>query len=226
MYLKDFPKLESPFERELIDGVYQCVPKLKLDYSWLFTDKCLAVDKLDGTNVSVHILNGNIKTIMNRTAPINLWKSGQWFYEGVRNAMERNYFVPDQYEETQLFGELIGPKLQGNPYKLDTHLWVPFDYLKQNYYYKFWDKFVEEIKDKTIEEKFNETSELFKGLWSIYKRQRGIKGTVDETTPFENSLAAEGIVFYNKETNEMCKLRRDMFSWYKGRLHGGIEDGN
>jgi len=29
----------------------------------------------------------------------------------------------------------------------------------------------------------------------------------------------EGIVFHNKFTGEMCKLRVDMFEWYKGKKH-------
>jgi len=36
---------------------------------------------------------------------------------------------------------------------------------------------------------------------------------------FFAGLAAEGIVFYRKGTNEMCKLRRDMFEWFTGRTY-------
>jgi hypothetical protein len=73
--IRDMPKLESPFEREDINGVYQCVPKLKEEYAWIFTDKCLAVDKLDGTNVSVVIQDNQIKNVYNRTTRIDLWKA-------------------------------------------------------------------------------------------------------------------------------------------------------
>jgi hypothetical protein len=221
MILSDMQKLESPFERKEMDGKYQCVPIIKPEYNWVWTEDCLATDKLDGTNVSVHILNGKIKTIMNRTNPIDIWKAKEWFYVGVRNAMERNYFVPEQYDETQLFGELIGPRINGNPYELETALWVPFDYIKQNYVYKFWQKdIVPECKEKTDEEIFTITSDVFKGLWSLYKRAHGIKGEVTEKTVFEKSPSAEGIVFYNSKTGERAKLRRDMFSWYLGRNHG------
>jgi len=225
MNITDFPKLESPFEREDVNGIYQCVPKLKPEFTWIFTDKCLAVDKLDGTNVSVVIQDNQIKNIYNRTSRIDLWKSGKWFYEGVRNSIENNNFNPNFCDDGQYFGELIGPKLQGNPYQLEEHRWVPFEYLKKNYYYKFWADFIKEIPEEPCEsctEAFTKISDLFKGLWSIYKRQRGLKGGVTMETTFEdkNSMAAEGIVFYNTDSGSMCKLRRDMFGWYRGRKHG------
>ena len=48
-----------------------------------------------------------------------------------------------------------------------------------------------------------------------------MKGEVNENVGFKNSVAAEGIVFYNIKTGQICKLRRDMFGWYKGRRHKG-----
>lgn len=218
--LHDHPKLECPFSKETINGKHQCVPKIHDEYRWVWTEDCIAVDKLDGTNVSVNIVEGKVKFILNRSNIIDIWKSGKWFYEGVRNAIDRNYIYPEQYADEQIFGELIGPKMQGNPYKLEEHLWVPFDYLKEKYAYKFWSDVVEQCKGKPDQEIFDITSETFKGLWSIYKRQHGIKSEVTEKSTFENSMAAEGIVFYNAKTNEKCKLRRDQFGWYTGRNHG------
>ena len=61
-------------------------------------------------------------------------------------------------------------------------------------------------------------STLFKGLWSLYKRKQGIKGEVTEESHFEETMAAEGIIFYSPE-GRMAKLRRDMFDWYQGRRH-------
>lgn len=223
MDIKDFPKLESPFERANINEVYQVIPSLKSEFEWIFTDKCLAVDKLDGTNVSVVVENGEIKSIFNRTARINLWKSSPWFYNGVRNSIEMDMFNPDMKPDGQYFGELIGPKIQGNPYDLDEPRWVPFEYLKKNYSYKFWQaNIVPKCSGKSVQEKFKIVEDVFAGLWSIYKRNRGITGEVNKDTKFENSLAAEGIVFYNTETDSMCKLRRDMFAFYSGHRHKEI----
>ncbi len=219
--LEDFPKLESPFEREKIGGTYQCIPKIRKEYTWVWTEDCLATEKLDGTNVSAYIVNGNIKVIMNRKNIIDIWRSNKMFFEGVYNALSRKYIVPEQFEEIQIFGELIGPKINGNPYKLQEHIWYPFSYIKRRYCFKFWKDFIKDCKGKGEQEIFDLTSNLFKCLWSIFKRQRNMKGEVNENVGFKNSVAAEGIVFYNIKTGQICKLRRDMFGWYKGRRHKG-----
>ena len=49
---KDMPKIESPFVRETINGNYICVPKIRDEYRWVF-ENSIAVEKLDGTNVSM-----------------------------------------------------------------------------------------------------------------------------------------------------------------------------
>jgi len=216
----DFPKLESPFEREIQNDKYIVVPKMNKEYEWIFSEDCIATDKLDGTNVSIIIEKNCIKEIYNRKNLINIWKDKNWFYNGLKNAIEKNMLKLKEIKDGQYFGELIGPKINGNPYNLTEALWIPFEYLRENYKYKFWDTFAKENKNKTEKEKFDVISETFKGLWSIYKRQRRIKTEVNANTVFEGTMAAEGIVFYNKKSGEMCKLRRDMFDWYKGKSHG------
>ena len=233
----DMPKLLSPFYREEINKKYVCVPKIREEFRWVFTEEAIAVEKLDGTNVSVVVRDGKIVEIWNRTNKIEIWKKGnKRFVEGILEAIEKGYFNPEQVGDGQYFGELIGPLVNGNPYKLETHLWIPFDVLKEKLRFKFWDKLIPEFKGKSDEEIFKIVDEVFKGLWSLFKRQRGIKGEVNENVGFEG-MAAEGIVFYRKDkeinlvrhpdvpggkltTLEMCKLRRDMFGWFKGRRHG------
>ncbi|MBI4044203.1 MAG: hypothetical protein HY392_00675 [Candidatus Diapherotrites archaeon] len=174
--MHDFPKIESPFAREMVNGVYQCLPVIRLEHRWVWGGDCIAVEKLDGTNVSVHVLDGEIKTLMNRSNMLDLWKSGKWFYEGVRNAIERAYFAPEKFNQAQVFGELVGPKINGNPYGLKEHLWLPFEHLEGKYFFRFWQDFAKGCAGKTDKEIFENTSNLFKGLWSIYRRQHGIKG--------------------------------------------------
>ena len=77
------------------------------------------------------------------------------------------------------------------------------------------------MKGMGEKEKFEKVSNIFKGLWSLYKRQKGVKGEVNEKTGFEGN-AAEGIVFYGKD-GQMAKLRRDMFDWFAGKRHGDHE---
>lgn len=216
--IKDFPKLESPFEREMIDNDYVCVPKLKEEYRWFVTDKCLATTKLDGTNVSVIVKDGKIVRVLNRTNIIDIWKSGKWFYEGIKTSIDNENFIPDMIADGQYFGELIGERINSNPYQIQGHRWVPFEHLKKKYYFKFWNDIIKECEGIKDNEIFDIITNVFKGLWCIYKRQLGIKGEVNENTKFEG-LAGEGIVFYNTDDGRMCKLRRDMFKFFKGAKH-------
>lgn len=235
IHVKDMPKLESPFEREEINGKYVCVPKIRDEYRWIFTNEALAVEKLDGTNVSLIIENKKIKEIFNRQNPIEIFKKGtKRFIESIYESMEKGIFDLSKLADGQYFGELVGPQVNANPYNLENHVWLSFDYLKDNCYFKFWDNFVQELQNLNAEsivddeEIFKKLSDCFKGLWSLYKRRRGIKGeAVGENTKFEG-MAAEGIVFYRKDVeikfpyieNNVCKLRRDMFDWFKGQQHG------
>ena len=221
----NMPKLECPFEREEQNGHYVVIPKIKEEYRWIFTPEAVAVEKLDGTNISVWIQDHKIISIMNRTRKVDIWQKGKGHVgTGILNAISRGYLDLSQ-AEGGYFGELIGPKLQGNPYQLKEHFWIPFPYLYARYHYKFWLEFVKTLGGLSDEEIFHEVSELFKGLWSIYKRARRLEGIlgsvrdVNQDSKLRGSMAAEGIVFYLKghenDYTRCCKLRRDMFSWSK-----------
>lgn len=213
--LKDFPKLESPFERKDINGNYILVPKLKEEFRWILdNNKVIATEKFDGTNVSVYVEDGLIKKVLNRTNNIDLWKSQSHFYLGIKRAIDEKKFKPEMLLDGQYFGELLGPKINGNFQELEQPLWLPFDYVKEHYAYKFYHNWLNEINVKELsdEELFNKFSELFRNLKALWFKQRGI------------DRAPEGIVFHNKETGEMCKLRCDMFDWYTGKRHKQFED--
>lgn len=216
----DMPKLHSPFIRDFVDDVYVCTPKVDDAYRWAFTEESEAIEKLDGTNMSIVVKGGNVTAIYNRKNAVPMWKArGKHFMEGLLEAIEKGHMDVEKLEDGQYFGELIGPKVNGNPYGLERHLWLPLDFLRQNMRFKFWDDLVKELNGLSDEEIYSKVSDAFKGLWSLYKRRRGVKGEVDENTVFEG-MAAEGIVFYRKGSGEMCKLRRDMFGWFRGRRHG------
>ncbi|MBI5332529.1 MAG: hypothetical protein HZB65_03065 [Candidatus Aenigmarchaeota archaeon] len=210
----DMPKLQSMCLRDTVNNAYVCTPRIDDELRWVFTEESEAIEKLDGTNTSITVKNGQIIAINNRLNPVIWWKKGsKRFIEGITEAIEKEYIKIEELEDGQYFGELIGPSVNANPYQLDKHLWLPFAFMREHLRYKFWDDFVKELKGLSDEEILAKTSELFKTLWSLYKRRRGIKGEVDENTVF-TGMAAEGIVFYAKNTNEMAKLRRDMFDWF------------
>ncbi|MBD3280579.1 hypothetical protein GF389_03585 [Candidatus Dojkabacteria bacterium] len=217
----NMPKLHSPFKRSNIGGRYVCIPEIEEDYRWVFEDS-IAVEKLDGTNVSVWIQDNQIKGIKNRENIIDIWsKGGDRFYNGVSTALQRGYFNPLDMKDGGHYGELIGSSIRANPYRLDGQVWVPFNHLLKKSEYRFWQDMLQNLKGRSDDVIYSEMSNLFKGLWSLYKRQRGFKDkpeVVTDNTGFEG-LASEGIIFYSRDLKRMAKLRRDMFDWYKGKGH-------
>lgn len=200
-FITDMQKIESPFVREMINGQYILTNKITEGYDWVFNDETvLATEKLDGTNVSVIIEDGQVKAIYNRTERLPFFNKGkQHIILGVMESYGRGYL--DLLEDGQHFGELIGVKLQGNPYQIEGHLWVPFEtYAREHLRYTSWGKY-----PKT----FDAISEWFeKDLFSLFMRR-----TKKVVVP------PEGIVFVQPATGKMAKLRRDMFSWWKGIRH-------
>jgi len=194
MKIGDMPKLESPFVRKMVNGRYIVTDEISEGYEWVFTDdKVMPIEKLHGTNVSILIKNGVIVSVWNRTARLPFFNKGKRFIiEGLLNSFERGYmtFLLDG----QHFGELIGPKLHGNPYKLEEHIWIPFETFGQKHLkYKSWGKYPKDFKS---------ISEWFKELLPLYTLMKGNKeGFV------------EGIVFTHTD-GRMAKLRKDMFPWY------------
>jgi hypothetical protein len=214
--IKDFPKLDSPFIRDTINNRYVVTSKINVSFKWIFNkNKVLAIEKLDGTNVSIIVEKGKVIDIYNRKNRIEILSNKKYFrfIDGVNYSLYKELFKTNK--SGQFFGELIGPAINENPYDEIRNIWIPFSYLKKNCKFGFWNKFLEqeiENKDLTEKEIFNKISNIFKDLRSIYyEKNKGKK------------ILAEGMIFYNKETGDMCKLRRDMFDWYKGVSHNFFE---
>ena len=199
--IHDMPKLESPFVRKMVNGDYIVTPEIAAGYEWVFeSDKVLATEKLHGTNVSIVIEHGIVTQLYNRTERIPfINKSKSWLTEGVLESCRRGYI--EFMGDGQFFGELIGERVNGNPLKVKGHLWIPFSTYAQNHLaYKSWGKYA-----KT----FAVISDWFENdLFSLFVRR-----TTGEVVP------PEGVVFVNTDTGQMAKLRRDMYSWFKGARH-------
>lgn len=163
------------------------------------------------TNVSVLIQDGVITSCWNRTERLPFFNKGKrYVIEGLLESNDRGYI--DFLGDGQHFGELIGEKVNGNPYKIKGHVWIPLKHLQKKYYYKSWGKY---SKD------FNAISEWFKELMPLYALATG---SGYETTAPDGVKTGkyngfvEGIVFTHPD-GRMAKLRRDMFDWYDGRRH-------
>ena len=218
--LSNFPKIECPFVRKKykvnIDNwkkygrelklrapeVYLVTPEVTKDFEWVFEKETIAIEKLDGTNVKVLIEDGRLTSIYNRKNyidPLQVVKGKVFIIEGIFRAIQKGYIKQDGEQ----VGEIIGPKLQGNPYQLNNHIWYPFGKAIKHLSYR----------------SFNEHEKNFDN-WNIwfkdYLMSRFYSKRKNKT---EQSIMAEGIVFYNlKRKSEgkiyRAKLRRDMFDWF------------
>jgi hypothetical protein len=223
LLMTDFPKVSCPYVRKVypVDHaqwkkigprlglkrpeVYLVTEEVNQGYEWVFDDDdTIAVEKLHGTNVKVLMDNGRIVTIQNRKNVIDpnlIGKGTNFIMDGLLQSAMRGW-VSLNGEHA---GELIGPKLQGNPYKLETHEWYPFE------------KTITELRYTS----FNEHQRTFENLDNWFKDhlhsrlfvKRARKKGSDET------IFAEGVIFYNlrrraEKKSWMAKLRRDMYPWY------------
>jgi hypothetical protein len=221
--LTDFPKLQCPFVRQTFEAnreqwekagsklgmrspeAYLVVDRISPGYEWVFEDPdTFAVEKLNGTNMKIRTEGGRLVAVQNRLNvidPLQVIKGKTFLIEGIFQAIGKGYVK----EDGEQAGECIGPKLQGNPYKLNVHLWYPFDLAISRLRYRSFDE-----HDRT----FDNWSSWFKDyLFSrFYTKLASKTGATDK-------VMAEGVVFYNLKRREngqswMAKLRRDMFDWF------------
>jgi hypothetical protein len=226
--LTDFPKLLCPFIRQTFKvnkehfknlggafelgepEAYLVVNKVNPGYEWVFEDPdTIAVEKLNGTNIKLKTEKGRLVALQNRKNvldPLQIIGGKNFIIEGIFRSIGKGYVKADGEQA----GECIGPKLQGNPYKLDFHEWYPFE------------KAINDLRFKSFHEHdrtFDNWSSWFKDwLHSRYYQKIASKKGLDD------KVFAEGVVFYNvkrKEQNQtwMAKLRRNMFDWF----YSGIE---
>ena len=207
MLIADFPKLHSPFKRAMINGAWVVTPEVEDGYEWVFADdNVIACEKLHGTNVSIVVEQGAVVAIYNRTERIPFINKGKrHITEGVLEAWARGYI--DTLGDGQHFGELIGEKLHGNPYKIRGHVWVPFARCKTNLAFKSWGKYPKTFE--SIGEWFKELQPLY--CWRAHPKE-------DAKDPHAGLSFVEGVVFHHAD-GRMAKLRRDMFDWFKGERH-------
>lgn len=195
----DMPKLESPFIRKDINGAYVVTPEVHPDFKWVFEEPAVqAIEKLDGTNVSVVIKDGKVKRMFNRQNELDMFTDPR-ITEALLHSKERGY-IPS--EDGQYFGEAIGQGIQANPLKIKERLWIPFVKAEKSLLYKSWHKH---------ERTYENLSSWFKDyLFSLAHQKYALEDT---------KIFAEGVVFYHPDGVRMAKLRRDMFDWYAGERH-------
>ena len=216
--LSDFPKIHCPFVRKEFDvnkddyklfgnsymlrepKAYLVTPQINEGYEWVFeSSNTFAVEKLDGSNVKLKTENGRLTELQNRKNiidPLQIVKGKTFILNGIFEAIGKGYIDKEGVQA----GELIGKKVQGNPYRLESHLWYPFSKAIKHLRYRSFHE-----HDRT----FNNWSNWFENyLVSRFASKRG-----------DNDIMAEGVIFYNLQRKAegkiyMAKLRRSMFEWY------------
>ncbi len=199
--IKDYPKLRCPFIRS---ESYLATPILEPGYEWVFeAEGVKAVDKLHGTNICAIFEDGILQVVDNRAnralaAPCinaNLTKGfTPLMLEGIVNAIAKGWIEP--HFTGRIYGELVGPKINGNIHLLEKHYFVPFDYLLSSCHWKSW------ISNK-YPKTYDAIREWFKDLPSLFTKKMT-----------KRDALAEGVVFYHPD-GRRAKLRRDHFG-YKG----------
>jgi hypothetical protein len=198
MKVKDMPKLKSPFVRKMKNNHYVVTPEIDPDFKWVFEDDTvMAIEKINGTNVSIVIKDGEIKAIWNRTNYIPFFSKGNSvIIKGLLNSFDQGYC---DLADGQHFGELVGGRINGNLYNLKEPRWLSFEtFCRKHLRYKSWGKYPMD---------FDSISKWFKDdLFSLFSSMLGNrKGYV------------EGVVFTHPD-GRMAKLRRDMFEWFYERV--------
>ena len=219
--LTNFPKIECPFIRQTYKintddwkkhgrklqlrepKVYLITPKVIPEYEWVFDDDTIASEKLNGTCVKLLTENGRLTSLYNRKNPIDplqIMKGKTFIIEGIFRAIQKGYIGKDGEQA----GEIIGPKVQGNPYHLNNHIWYPFSKAIKHLAYRSFHE-----HDKNLDN------------WSIWFKDYLVSRFVSKRKQKDDygDVMAEGIVMYNLKRKEegkiyRAKLRRDMFAFY------------
>ena len=198
----DFKKYGSSLKmRE--PALYLVEPEINPGFEWVLNDpNTFAVEKVDGSNLAIRTEAGRLLELQNRMNvidPLQIMKGNTYYIESVFNAIEKDYVKLDGIQ----YGEVLGPKLQANPYKLPQHLWYPFSKAKESLRYKSFEKHPKGYWE------FSEWFRLF--LKSLFYCRFHKIPISDMATNVEVPFA-EGVVFYSGDL--ISKLRRDMWYWH------------
>jgi len=198
----DFPKIKCPFVRHTNEsGDWVMKDEIEPGFEWIYDKGVCAVDKLHGTNICINISDKHLESIDNRSTRvmhngvIPLRGNSTKFVIGVMHSSERW-----PLDDGRHYGELIGPDINGNIHQTSQYLFVPFNYLRSKCHWHSW------VQNKYPKD-FNSISDWFKDLTSLLSKRL-----------FDKDVLAEGLVFYHPD-GRMCKVRRDMFDWYKRERH-------
>lgn len=222
-----FPKIMCPYERVSKDpGSKSFIEsELKDEYSWVLEKGSLTIEKLHGTNVGVKLQHNEVSQVavrhgskkMNPLDPFGS-ESHQKITRGVQNSLNKGFMY--QFSNGWVFGELVGPQFNGNPYDLNEHLFIPFDWIMEHCQYEDFPKTgFQDIRDWMKKESYSHFTARVNGMKpSDASVSDGyfVEGVVMVHPEFRrritpSNLATSSNSKYNSFSTELAKIRRDMF---------------
>ncbi|GAA2490649.1 hypothetical protein [Streptomyces longisporus] len=128
-------KIPTLFER---DGDFRVVNRPRVECAWVFDGEGTPTEKLDGTNVRLTVRAGRLVRVEKRRNPSKLQKSqgikDGWYVDTVEGAAEDKWVLAaarntdvTSWPDGEHSCEALGPRIQGNPLRLDDHRCVPFN---------------------------------------------------------------------------------------------------
>jgi len=114
---------KKPCIKSELNNHYVVTPEIDLDFKWVFEDDTvMAIEKIDGANVSIMIKDGEIISILNRKNHVPFFSKGNSvIIKGLLNSFDRGYC---DLADGQHFGELVGGRINGNLYNLEEPRWL------------------------------------------------------------------------------------------------------
>lgn len=226
-----FPKVRPPYQRHESEEDYWVVEDVVPDrFSWVFdrASEVDAVEKLHGTNVAIHLsesshggytVDAAAERRGDRTLeiidPFMTSSQTKYITRGIQNSVQRGSYIDHvwrEFGEGWYFGELVGPRIHKNPYDMDEHLFVPFDWLREKASYRSYGKYgtnFSEIRD-WFEGRENGLASLFNSMMHSVP--------LEESRPDAGQFV-EGIIFVHPDHEGPISL--DAMNTYESDLHGG-----
>jgi hypothetical protein len=128
-------KIPTLFER---DGDFRVVDRPRVECAWVFDGEGAPTEKLDGTNVRLTVRAGQLVRVEKRRNPSKLQKNqgikDGWYVDTAEGAAEDKWVLAaarntdvTSWPDGEHSCEALGPRIQGNPLRLDDHRCVPFN---------------------------------------------------------------------------------------------------
>ncbi|MDQ0381741.1 hypothetical protein [Amycolatopsis thermophila] len=128
-------KIPTLFER---DERFHVIDRPRAECAWVFEGAGVGTEKLDGTNVRLTVRSGQLVRVEKRRNPSKAQKRqgivDGWYADAREESAEDKWILAaaaatdvSTWPDGEHSCEALGPRIQGNPLALSSHVCVPFD---------------------------------------------------------------------------------------------------